>query len=417
MSVIMMLGMLGISVDLMRDFETYHQLEFAAQAAALYGLSLATNIDGSYSLTSAQTNIAAAVAAAGAASWNSAQFGPDNSTWSKPVTFASSDIQFVKNPKDGNEFFLQVTARREAGNALKQFFVPVLHTALPASAVPAGVKTFSTQTVVEVLGQPASRIGAGPPLNSSGGTRASDLIEFATLPLAISNAQFATIANPSQQGTTYTIDLVSSTSSEYRGSAPAGHVKGCLVNVASTGGGSIYYGNAQGNLAIEQLEGLFNYFGAKALQQTIAPALVERGSRLSAFDPADPVFLSRRSEISQALIQLPHKFYIIPVLAVDPNFSSTNIVVGFARLKLNQVNVQGNVPTSVAVDIAETVPVRNASSATGFSGIPMNLSTLMPAPVYPFIPRQFDPGSNGVSARPRGVVLAPAISPRQINAT
>jgi len=405
MLVIMMLGTLGVSLDLMRDFETYHQLEFAAQSAALYGLSLATNADGSYTQASARDNIAAAVIAAGNANWNSAQSGPTEGLWSKPVTFTAADIVFVNNVNDANELFLQVTARRDGSDAIAQFFWPLLFTQLSGNEIPPDLRTFRTSKVVEVLGQSASRIGAGAPLDTPQTTRAVDLVGFASLPLAISNAQFATIASPSRTNAQYTIDLISSTQ---------GSIRGCFVNLIGSGSGDNYYGSATGDLAVDQLEGLLNYFAAGTRQLTLAPAMVERGSQLNAFDPNDASFFARRNEVAQALRQLPGRDYILPVLAGDPSFITRNTVVGFARFRLGQVTIINNMPTAVTVFIAESVPVRNASSVTGFSSIPGNAGNLMPPPVYPFVPRPLDLSSNGVAQRPRGIALGPAISPRSL---
>ena len=49
MSAFLFLVTMGFCIDLMRDFESASQLNFAAQSAVLYALSLATNSNGSYS--------------------------------------------------------------------------------------------------------------------------------------------------------------------------------------------------------------------------------------------------------------------------------------------------------------------------------------------------------------------------------
>jgi hypothetical protein len=411
-----MLGTLGLGIDLMRDFEAHRQLQFAAQSAALFGLSQATQTDGTYSIKNAQANISAAVVSASQGNWNIAQFGPVNNTWSKPVIIDSSNVQFVANPIDANEFFTQVTAGWNGNNALQQFFIPLFFTSLSGKSVPNSVRFISTHSTVEVLGQPASRIGPGAPTTSVN-QAITNFSGFASFPLAISNQQFVNIANPNQATTTYTVDLVSSTSVEFAGPAPPGHIKGCLVNLSSTGIGNNFYGNGQGDTAIDQLEGLLNYFGARAFVPTIAPAVVERGSQLNAFDPANPAFTNRANEISQTLLQLGQRYYIFPVLASDPSFTKTNTVVGFARLALGQITFTAGMPVAITITIGESVPLRNASSATGFASIPTNTTNLMPAPVFPFGPRQFDTSSGGVSIRPRGIVLAPALSPRTLNGT
>lgn len=421
MSMILMLGLVGIGIDLMRDFQACRELEFAAQSAGLFGYSLATNSDGTYATGAAQANIANAITTNGLNSANIAECGPVNNIWNKPVTIGQSDIQFSLNPLDPGEFFLQTTARRIQNDALKHFFLPILATTLSAASIPPALLNFSTNKTVEVLGQPASRIGAAAPVNSASGTRAADFVGFGILPLALSNQQFAAAANPAQTIQSYTIDLVTSASAEYKGSAPLNHLKGCFINAASaSGAGNGAYGTGQGNLAIDQLKGLLAYF-AKSSQQAVMPAGIEAGSQVSAFDPADPIFVSRQTEVLQSLSQLlspvsPPRFFIIPVLAQDPTFAGFNVVVGFARLQLNQLTITNNLVT-LTFNIGESVPVRNAASATGFSNFPSNVGTqaLLPVPIYPFTPRTFDPSTNGISIRPRGIVLAPAVSPRQIS--
>ncbi len=415
MLVILMLGTLGFAIDLMRSFETVSQLQFAGQTAGLYGLSLATNPDGSYSLSSAQSNILAAIGTTSSNNWNSAQCGPVNGIWSEPVSFAQSDITFPTNPLDATEFFVDLTARRQGNDALQQFFIPLLYTSLTKVGVPTSVQTMSTFQTTEVIGQPASLIGPGAPLGSLAGTAAASLVGFAAFPLAISNAEFNTVANPSQTGTSYTIDLVSST---VGGMNSPTHIQGCLVNVGTFGSSTSYYGNAQGTLAISQLEGLLGYFIGVQSANTIAPALVEQGSQLNAFDPANPAFIANQSTITQVLSnpQLLNKFYIFPVLATDPSFTSVNTVIGFAWLQLNKVNITAGSGTTISmtVTIGQSIPVRNACSIAGLTEIPTSFGSAMPASVYPFTPRKWDSQSNGVSIRPRGVVLAPALSPRPL---
>lgn len=419
-SLVLIAGFLGLTTDLMRNVEAVHQLQFAAQSAALYGMSYATAADGSYSLSAGQSAIAARVSGAGTSAWNSAQAGPHSagSDWRSPVTFSQSDIEFVNNPNpdDPTDFFLRVRARRDCDDALKQFFLPALYAAdvFLGGAVPAEAKSVSSYRIVEVIAQPATRIGAGPPPDSPAGTRAADLAGFAALPIAVSVEQFRGFADPASAATSCTVDLVSSVSPDYSGQPAAGHIKGCLVNLAPTGTGGQYYGEGQGDLAIDQLEGLLEYFGAATLQPTVAPGAVERGSRPTCFDPADPAFVSRQSEIAAALSQLPQRYFIVPVVSApaDRFFDEPATVVGFARWRLNQVNVVAGAPQSITFDIGESVPVRNASFANGLGSSASTLAVRLPGPVEPFLPRQVVGSGNGISPRPRGVVLAPALSPR-----
>jgi hypothetical protein len=366
-------------------------------------------------MTQAESNIEAAINTANLSEWNQAEAGPpippsnqvQYNVSSQPVLFGTGDIQFVANPLDATEFFLQLSDGRSGNTALEQYFLPLLYTGFNY-VIPQSVRNFTTQQTAEVLGQPATRIGAAPLPSSQLDSRALNFIGFGTFPLAISNLQFAPYASSTSTATSFTIDLISSASS----ASGVGHVKGCLVNDSASGSNGNYYGSAQGMGAINQLEGLLNYFGSTTIEPTVAPAVVENGSPLSAFDPANKTFQARENEIAAALQQLVAKRnYIIPVLATDPVFAGTNQVVGFAYLQISNINFATSPPT-VTVNIQASVPVRNASSATGFSSIPTMLGQQMPPSQGPFLPRQWDANSNGVSARPHGVVLAPALSPR-----
>lgn len=419
---ILMFGTVGICIDLMRDFETVHQLEFAAQTMACYALSQSTAQDGSYSINNAETNIFNAVINANTFNWNYAQCGPLGSSfksavWTKPVTINQGDVQFVPNPLDANEFLLELTARRTGQDALQQLFSPILWTNLSGPA-PQSLRTLSTHYTVEVVGQPATRIGPAAPLNSQQGTRAAQQVGFATFPFAIGYPEFAAFSSGAQ--ITQTIDLVSSTSK-----GNANDLKGCFVNIAPAANGNSYYGASQGNRAINQLEGLLNYFGANSQQPMLLPAAVEAGSQVGAFDPADPRFSARLIEVANALAPIAKtgRYYIVPVLQFDPQFGAINQVVGFARLQLTFNIAKGSLNSVTARlgdanDPVGSVTMPNASSATGYlTTSPTPGINPMPEPLALFTPRSWDPGTNGVSLRPRGIVLAPALSPRIFHAT
>lgn len=429
-SFILFLGTVGIASEMTRIFETIRQLEFAAQVAALYGNSLAVNNDGTYSVNNAQGFIQNGVLTAGNNLWNIAQCGPSNNIfasgglssgniWSEPVAFASSDIQFVSNPNSGNEFFTQVTARREGNDALQQFFLPLfwLYSNNIGSRLPAQQFKADLVKTIEVIWQPALRIGAGiPPAGQSNVVAGT---AWTALPLAISNQEFALAANPGQSTTTYTINLVSPATT---GIANGNSINGCLVNLAvGTGTGNNYYASASGNQAISQLISLLNYF-VPGNQQFLLPAMLEIGSQLQAFDPTASAFVNAQNQIYATLAKLPiNRFYLIPVLANNPNFSTSNTVVGFARLYLDSVNTSTNPATgqntvnSLTIDIGESIPLPNAASlGHGYSDIPGNNNNVLPLPVAPFAARTLDTNTNGISVKPRGIVMAPAISPRQV---
>jgi hypothetical protein len=287
--------------------------------------------------------------------------------------------------------------------------MPALSAAASLGGKPAaGATTVSPTRTVEVIGQPATRIGAGAPVST--GTTASP---FALFPIAISNVQFAQAAQPGTATTRYTIDLPTSQS----GKAPAqpSHLKASFVNLDNTGSGNQYYGAGQGNLAIDQLIGLIKYFSAVSDVSAIPPAAVERGVSVTSFDPADPIFVQRKQAIVSTLAKVvPGKTLLLPVVQLDPVLAGQNQVVGFARFNLvSAVNAAGN-DFALVVDIGESVPERNASARDGMATIPAMTGALMPPPQAPFTPRSYQFDSNAVSIRPRGVVLAPAGSPRKL---
>lgn len=411
--IITFMGLMGMGTDLMRDFECTRQLDFGSEAAGLYALSLSTNSDYSWTSSSSQANIQNAVMQAGLATWNNADSGPQGTqTWSKPVTFTAQDVQFVQNPLDSTELLVQVTSRRQGTDALTQFFLPYTSKLTGVYNLTPTQTQVSIHRITEFFGQPASRIGAGAPAASQLGTRAADLVGFAALPIAISNQQFAAITSPGlPPGTVYTMDILSSKTP----TALPGHLKAVFVNDFGPGKGSPFYDSTQGQNAINQLIGLLNYCTTK--NSATAPAVVERGSALNAFDPANATFTSNATRISTAASLMLGKTLIFPVFVNDPIFTGTNAVAGFARLTVTQVIISGTtkLPTQIQFTLGESVPVRNASTATGYATTPPSTTTLLPAPVYPFTPRSLDLNTNGLTVRPRGIVLAPALSPRQLN--
>lgn len=408
----------ALTLDVMRVAYAAQILSYAAQSAALYAYSFATGDDGSYTTGAAQAGMTARALAAGgqgAAAWHLAPRGPDQSGSESAVTFGTDDISFVANPNqsDAGDFFLRIRAGRDGNDALKMFFLPAIYAynsmlGLPS---PAGLDRSTPFRTVEVISQPASRIGAGAPKDAPSGSRAFDLAGFAAFPLAISNQQFRNAAMPGESMIDYPIDL---TASNQVPPQVEGRIRGCFVNLAVAGGGQ-YYGTAQGNLAIDQLNATLRYFAPGAAPQSIAPGVVERGSLIYCFDPADFAFQSRKAQIIAACASIPpNSHLIVPVLRNDPLFGQANEVVGFARLRLNSLVNQQTGEFNVSFAIEESVPVRNGSFANGARAVPEFSSSLMPPPVVPFAERAYDPASGGLERRYRGIAMAPALSPREI---
>jgi hypothetical protein len=405
-SIVFFFSMLGVAIDMMTDFQAVNQLEFAAQSAAFYGLSLATGTDSSYTLQASETRVQNAIVN-NTPLWNYAPAGPKNSQALVPFTL--QNIAFVPNPVEAaginQEYFLQVTGVRSGTNAITHFFLPLLYVGFNRVGVPAGVSTMSPFRMVEVIGQPATRIGAGVPLTAITTARAADLVGFAAFPFALNYNQFQLYAQSGQVPLSqppYTIDLVST----FTSSAQANHIQGAFVDVSSNPGGSTGFGGA-GTSAT--LQSLLSYF-ANNPSTSVPPAAVETGSQLASFTLPTVNQTSVIQALALVLKQNGANYdYMLPVL-------QNNVVVGFARARLSATYNKTN--TSIATMsllLDYSVPCRNASSAIGYSANPATLGKLMPAPPAapsPFSPRTADPATTNVSARPVGVVLAPALSPR-----
>jgi len=418
------MGTVGIVTDLMRNFQTVRELKFAAQQAALYALSFSTDMTGAVSQST--VNIQNAVLTPTTALTNMAQIGPaqGNTFWSAPVTFASGDINFVQNPDDTSESFFQLTARRQGANALAQFFLPLLFTGLNTS-LPQSIRTFDTAQTVELLSQPATRIGEGPPAGQSAGVRGADLYQYAALPLAITYTQFAAQAQQNLGASSFP-GVLYIAGSNSTSPIPTGAIPSAFVNLTHINGGTTYYGGAQGNTA--QLQNLLTYFLPASLAASATPpGMVECGSQLSAYDLADPSFTTNQPKIVNLVNSLPVRTYILPVITGDgtkPLLASSsapnqlNAVVGFAYVQFPQTQNLTTAPFALNVTFLKSPPLRNVSSATGFASWPLGTNNFMPAPTAngPFVPRTYDFASTGVSPRYPGVAMAPALSPRPLNA-
>jgi hypothetical protein len=430
---------LGFSVDVTRNIVAVRKAEFAADAAALYAYSMQTNSDGSYSDTSAWNNITAAIAEPNglgvnaAKPWNDAPSGPDtlSGSWTSGVTFTADDVLApVSNPADNNEKFLQLRFRRQGTDALQQLFMPAIFSSTNAGGVNAPNRSAEINRVIEVAGQPASRIGPGVP-RSAGNTH--PLTGFACFPLAISNLQFAAASagtGPAQ----FTIDLVDSQTAAQP--AQPQHIKAAFINDAreNAGIGGPFYGAGQGPGGVNQLVGLLKYFSGVNDATAIPPTTVERGAFVAAFDPAAQDFQNRKQDILNALAQIaPNQFVIVPVVSQNPIFtagaagpfgSGANRIVGFARMRVVQlVSKQNNVANgfTVVLDIGQSVVMRNTTAAP-IAVIPLVSGSqssaspypILPAPAAPFQSRVYDPSTNSLTKVPRGLVLAPVLSPRSI---
>lgn len=417
------IAFLGLAVDVMRTAHAASAIQYASQASALYSYQYAFNANGTLKSGRFEDNVLQELLVAGGgngAAWNLAPAGPTGASTQTPVGFDSSDVTVVNNPNDAGDRFLQVRARRDGTNGLTMFFLPAIFAlnGILGLPVPPNVRQANPFRTTEVILQPASRIGAGLSKDMSPIQADSRLIGTATFPLAISNKQFAAASQTGQAIINYTIDLVSS---KAPGSAAADHIQGAFVNVYKAGGLQ-YYGDGQGNVALGQLYGTLSYFANPNAANASPPAVMERGSQVFAFDPADTVYQQQSQLLLMPRLRTvpvgANAFYILPVISDNPNFGGVNRVVGFARMALTAVNVDGNgVVQSFKAVIGESAPMANATIGTALATVPSVSGSAIPV-LQPteqeFAPRSFDGASNSIAARPRGIVMAPALSPRAI---
>lgn len=446
--IVLGVAFMAFSVDVMRTAYASSAVRYGAEAAALGAFSATlTRPEQIFSRTQAETNIRQTIGQASGAidnfAWNSAPYGPDSTQQGaaaaeSAVRFDASDVTIVNNPNsaDSGDYFLQVRGRRDGGDALKLFFLPLIYAfsggsssnGLPAPAVPPESRSASPHRLVEVIAQPASRIGAGVPRGNSA-SRDQDLKGFAALPVALSNLQFRLLADPNAalSAAPYKLTLAppaSNTSTS--NTSTTNTIRGALVNLTRSSSSLNYYNDASSNASVNQLLANLAYFSPAISNNEIPSALVERGSRLSAFNLSPTSSLFSSTTVQQQLLAQLQKLqvgrsYIFPVLANDPNFVASgqgNEVVGFARLRLLATPVVFDQSIALTVMLEpDSVALRNASFANAGAVVPNNNSStssagMLPAPVAPFRARALLSDGIGISTRPHSVVMAPSLSPR-----
>lgn len=395
----------ALTVDVMRSAYTVQTLQHGACTAALAAFAnQVTSLTLPYSPDQARANILARLAEINNNAWNSALKGPDASMEPKSaIRVEQADSEFLVNDQDASEFFLHVKVKREGGDALKNMFMPLIFAFNSLSGE--NVSETAPQIDVTVMGQPANRIGKGvSPLSTGSRSR---LVGFAALPLAISNVQFASIANPATAPlSTYTIDVLRNSSDPLS----PGHIKGGLVNL--TAGTSGYYGDIIGEKAVTDNMANFKYF-LPAAPGAIPPLALEKGVQLGVIRPQGQSWdnqLSNWQALAVSLKARPY-IYIFPVLKNDPLPGTTvNEVAGFALFQLQDILVNGSGTTGAALSIVvrpvQSLVLPNACLASRRS---LQSQSAMPVPVYPFQARvRTAPAS--ASPSPRCLLLAPAVS-------
>jgi hypothetical protein len=417
------IAFIAFAADVMRTVHANEAIQFASQASGVYAYQSMFFGDGRRKSGSPEDSVIASLQQTSGGSgtpWNLAPAGPRNGIAQTPVSFDPSDVTVIANPdsNDPNDLFLQVRARREGDDALDMYFMPAVFafSAWSGSSPPPNVGKATPFRVSEIITQPATRVGAGPSSGASSAEPGAGFAGFAAFPIGISNNQFLTLAKTATAGTPITIDIVNSKKTSTTASNRPNHVSGSFINLYGTNGLN-YYGEGVGNLAISQLNSTMQYFAGAPAGAVLAPAIVERGSMVAAFDAGDTTFISNSANIANAASRgiSPFRFHAIPVLADDPKFNQRNQVIGFARLELTRVirdTTSGDM--TITAILGESTPMLNTTIGTGLASVPAVNGNAIPPAVAPFLPRSFDPSANAVGGRLVGIVMSPALSPRQI---
>lgn len=414
------MAFLALTIDVMRTVYTCDKLRAAVESAGLAAMCQAGNTTGTAYDATARNNVIYRLQELGGSTgpaWNQAPAGPDStgSPFDTDITFdtGSPDL-FYPNPDDPREFFLRVTARRDGADSLSMFFLPAIYAfntwaGLP---VPPGLSRVTPSASVEVISQPARRIGAGL-ANSSLAQAADSFSRTATFPLAVGIGGFETARSTTGW---QPVNLVSSTA----GATTSPALKCAFVNVARNQSGTgEYHGQASGSSAVDELMALMDYFNVNPPSSALAPGVVEKESMLSAFDPSAAEFKNMvdNGQLPLRLQALDGSQYlVVPVVLESPTGTANQrlSVAGFARLRLRLVSVTSS-QLNLEAEIGEAAPVCNATVGDGsfYTGPAraINADTALFA-------QRIDPGitvdSLALAPRQRGIVLAPSISPRPL---
>ncbi len=416
-------AMLAVSIDVMRTAYCASILQNAAQSAGLRAIFGAYSEDGELKPGQTANNIAQALdqpnGASGAA-WFQAPAGPsdDGNTVQTPVIFDPSDLVVNNiNPDNAGDLLLSLKARRDGLDSLKLKFLPLIYSfgSLFGQSGPQGIDQANPYRVAEVCLQPATRIG-GARADNIGAVQSNFANPriCASFPIALSNNQWQTAANPAQTNLLYSIKIAGAKHGNQV--STANEISGCFVNITSSGG-SDYYGDAAGSLAVSQVyENLAAFSGESPYALSAA---VEKDSRIAVLDADAQPFTSRAQQIAVRLNKLitaaPARFYILPVLETDPLINVKNRVVGFARMRLVKATFDADDNSiKLQMEIGQSRPMANASIGTQAASIPQAGAAFIQATKSGtvFSPRYFSQG--GLSTLPRGIVMAPALSPRAV---
>jgi hypothetical protein len=422
------IAFVAFCIDVMRSALAHSELRYALEASALAAYT--NQVDGN------QTNLGLALAKTamldalvkgpqeqGSSALNQATRGPEptaneDETGKSTVLVSAEQVEFRTNAEDPTEIVLQIAGSRTGLEGLKMTFLPLLFAFNDAASRPDAqeLNSASPKARVEVIGQPATRIGQAPPHT---GTQ-TKLTDWGVFPLAIPNTQFAQVASNQNATTTFFIDVYNSTDAA-TSTVQAQHLNGAFVNLGKGTSSLDFYGGSQTNQEALQLSQLICYFARihpQANEQS--PQAVERGVKLATYDLGQAAFADQtvKTNLTTAINNLKlNRIYIFPVIEKAPPYLSGQPlasgvkVLGFAEFKLTRIITSASGSYSFQVEALDSIALPNASSDNHLRWLQGTKGQPQTAPVIPFKGRKLLAGSNSIEKRPRCVVLAPALSP------
>ena len=423
---------MSFSIDVMREVLAVQQLRFAARAAALDLLAMASldanqklqnnavanSLDGSFSSQAMET-MQTELGRINSTAWNKTISNIESEQPAQSaVSFESEDLQGAASTStDKSDPYLKLTARRSGEQGMNWFFLPVRFAAsfMNAGSSPeqGELRTDLVQSG-EIACQPAGRIGPGAPLESS--TAKGQVLanaRLAAFPLALNYDDFKRAQQAAGSATFSCTVQVSNPGASQQSNAS--DLRAYFINLRKGGTVSDYYFDAQNPARVDDLIGLIEYFNANptATAPLQIPAAVERSVQLDRFGSS----VLGNAEVLQVLAELPtNHSYIIPVCRESASPATQCQVEGFALLKLDSVTA-ASTGCKFVFSMGESVPIANASCTSRLKTIPYLDGSKLPS-YYdssnnPFAPRCFDAATNTLAPRTQGVAMAPVVSPRR----
>ena len=187
-SLAVIIAFLAFTCDVMRTAHAISVLQFASQSAGLASYRALFAADGTLLAGDPTQTIFQYLNATNSAQpWNYAPAARSMAPH-KHLSFNLSDITVNQNSANNpSDFLIQLQADRNGVDGLTMFFLPAIYAfnSLTGTPVPPNTQQRHPYRVTEVMAQPATRVGPGAALGSSG--QNSQFIGCAAFPIAICN--------------------------------------------------------------------------------------------------------------------------------------------------------------------------------------------------------------------------------------